>query len=55
MPAVYFRWDLSPLTVSYTQSRPSWTASLIRICSMIGGIVTISGVVVHAVKEFKQD
>jgi len=44
VPAVYFRFDLSPITVRYWQYKQNIFHFLIQICAIIGGIFTVTGI-----------
>jgi len=43
IPAVYFRYDLSPITVKFTRKSRSFTHFLVQICAIIGGVFTVLG------------
>jgi hypothetical protein len=45
LPAVYFRYDLSPVTVKFTQVRDSFFHFLVQVCAIVGGIYTVAGLV----------
>eukprot|EP00455_Lapot_gusevi_P008111 TRINITY_DN1349_c0_g4_i1.p1 TRINITY_DN1349_c0_g4~~TRINITY_DN1349_c0_g4_i1.p1 ORF type:complete len:333 (-),score=95.04 TRINITY_DN1349_c0_g4_i1:121-1119(-) len=45
LPAVYFRWDMSPITVKFQQTRMAFAHFLVQICAIIGGVFTVLGVV----------
>jgi len=45
LPALYFRYDLSPVTVKYTQRKESFFRFLVQICAIIGGIFTVAGII----------
>lgn len=38
MPAVYFRYDLSPITVQFTKRRQPFLHFLVQLCAIIGGV-----------------
>jgi len=44
VPATYFRFDLSPITVRYWQYKQNIFHFLIQICAIIGGIFTVTGI-----------
>ena len=58
IPAIYFRYDFSPLTVRFIQRRTSLAHFLVQVCAIIGGVVTVLGLVngalVAASKRFKK-
>ena len=43
MPAVYFRYQLSPITVKFTRRRKSFTHFLTYVCAIVGGVFTVAG------------
>jgi len=45
VPATYFRFDLSPITVRYWQYKQNIFHFLIQICAIIGGIFTVTGII----------
>ena len=45
MPALYFRYDLSPITVEYKQYKETFLNFFINICAIIGGVFTITGII----------
>mmetsp|Transcript_98866 Transcript_98866/g.250933 ORF Transcript_98866/g.250933 Transcript_98866/m.250933 type:complete len:347 (-) Transcript_98866:179-1219(-) len=45
MPSLYFRYDFSPVTVQYKETRESFSHFLVQICAVIGGIFTVAGIV----------
>jgi len=45
LPALYFRYDLSPVTVKFFQTKESFFRFLVQICAIIGGIFTVAGII----------
>jgi len=45
VPAVYFRYDLSPVTVKFSLKKESFFHFLVQICAIIGGIFTVAGII----------
>lgn len=45
LPALYFRYDLSPVTVKFTLRKESFFRFLVQICAIIGGIFTVAGII----------
>lgn len=43
MPAVFLLYDLSPITVTVSDSRQSIVHFIVRICAVIGGVVRLTG------------
>ncbi len=44
-PAVYFRYDLSPVTVKFTQVKESFFHFMVQVCAIVGGLFTVAGLV----------
>jgi len=42
--AIWFRYDLSPITVKYTEKRPPLYTFLTMVCAIIGGTFTVAGI-----------
>lgn len=45
IPVLYFRYDLSPVTVKHTLYKESFFRFLVQICAILGGIFTIAGII----------
>lgn len=45
LPALYFRFDMSPVTVKYWQYKDNFLHFLIQICAIIGGIFSVTGII----------
>jgi len=45
VPAIYFRYDLSAITVRFAEKRKSFAHFLVQICAIIGGVFTVLGLV----------
>jgi hypothetical protein len=43
-PAIFFRYELSPIKVRYTMSFTSWSQYLIDVCAIVGGLFTVAGI-----------
>lgn len=43
MPAVFFMYDLSPIAVNISDTRPSLVHFVVRVCAVIGGVVRLTG------------
>lgn len=43
MPSLYLRYDFSPVTVQYKETRQSLSHFVVQICAVIGGIFTVAG------------
>mmetsp|Transcript_111256 Transcript_111256/g.346809 ORF Transcript_111256/g.346809 Transcript_111256/m.346809 type:complete len:348 (+) Transcript_111256:136-1179(+) len=44
MPSLYLRYDFSPVTVKYQETREKFSHFLVQICAVIGGIFTVAGI-----------
>lgn len=45
VPAVYFRYDLSPIVVQLTETNKLLSHFLVQVCAIVGGVFTVLGVV----------
>ena len=45
MPSMYFKYDLSPITVEYKQYKETFLNFFINICAILGGVFTVTGIV----------
>jgi len=45
MPSLYFRYDLSPITVEYKQYKETFLNFFINICAILGGVFTVTGII----------
>ena len=43
LPAVWFLYDLSPITVTITETRRSLLHLLVRFCAVVGGVFAVTG------------
>jgi hypothetical protein len=43
--AVWFRYDLSPITVKYTVTRQPFYHFVTTVCAVVGGAFTVAGIV----------
>lgn len=44
-PTLYFRYELSPVTVEYTQYKDSFLNFFIQICAILGGVFSVTGII----------
>ncbi|CAL1544392.1 unnamed protein product [Lymnaea stagnalis] len=44
-PAIWFRYDLSPITVRYTEKTKPFYTFLVMVCAIIGGTFTVAGII----------
>jgi hypothetical protein len=44
-PALFFRYELSPIKVRYTVSYQKWSEFLTGICAIIGGMFTVASII----------
>jgi hypothetical protein len=45
IPALWFRYDLNPITVRYHEDRPPLYHFLTTICAIVGGTFTVAGII----------
>lgn len=45
MPAIWFRYDLSPITVRYIEKRKPFYSFLTTVCAIVGGTFTVAGII----------
>ena len=43
MPSVLFIYDLSPISVTITETRTSFAHLLVRVCAVVGGVFAVTG------------
>eukprot|EP00747_Dinoflagellata_sp_TGD_P163851 gnl/TRDRNA2_/TRDRNA2_183008_c0_seq1.p1 gnl/TRDRNA2_/TRDRNA2_183008_c0~~gnl/TRDRNA2_/TRDRNA2_183008_c0_seq1.p1 ORF type:complete len:371 (+),score=84.83 gnl/TRDRNA2_/TRDRNA2_183008_c0_seq1:112-1224(+) len=51
MPSLYLRYDFSPVTVRYKETRESFSHFLVQVCAVIGGVFTVAGLVDSALHK----
>lgn len=44
IPALWFRYDLNPITVKYHETRPPLYHFLTTVCAIVGGTFTVAGI-----------
>jgi len=45
VPAIWFRYELSPITVKYIEKHKPFYTFLVMICAIIGGTFTVAGII----------
>lgn len=45
VPAIWFRYDLTPITVKYHVKRPPIYTFLTTVCAIVGGTFTVAGII----------
>ena len=45
VPALWFRYDLNPITVKYHETRPPIYHFLTTVCAIVGGTFTVAGII----------
>jgi hypothetical protein len=45
VPALWFRYDLNPITVKYHETRPPLYHFLTTVCAIVGGTFTVAGII----------
>jgi len=48
LPGVFFKWEISPFMVKYSEKGSGFARFLTRICAITGGIFVILGIVYRA-------
>jgi len=51
MPAIFFRYELSPIRIQYTMSLQNVSSFLVRVCSIVGGIYAVSSIIESLVRN----
>lgn len=58
IPGVFFVYDLSPIAVTLRESTPSLFAFFTKVCSIVGGVVAVAGmldgIIYHSARKFKR-
>ena len=44
-PAIFFRYELSPIKIRYTMSYEKWSKYLVDVCAIIGGLFVCAGII----------
>jgi len=44
IPSIYFRYEFSPITVKFTQSREGFFHFTVQLCAIVGGVFTAAGI-----------
>jgi len=52
LPAIFFRYDLSAITVKHEQSKEDSFTFFVEICAIIGGVFTVVGIIDSVVNKF---
>lgn len=50
LPAVFFRYDLSPVTVKFSQFQESFFHFIVQVCAIVGGVFTVLGLLEGAIQ-----
>lgn len=45
LPGIFFKFEISPMLITLTHYRKSFTAFLTSLCAIVGGIITVAGLV----------
>ena len=45
LPLLFFKYDLSPITVEYKQTKKSFLSFLINVFAILGGVFTVAGII----------
>jgi uncharacterized iron-regulated membrane protein len=44
-PAIFFRYELSPIKIKYDISFTKWNQYIIELCAIVGGLFTVAGII----------
>lgn len=44
MPAIFFRYELSPIRIQYTVDMMTLNTFIVRVCAIVGGIYAVSSI-----------
>lgn len=44
-PAIFFRYELSPIKIRYTMSYTTWSKYLVDVCAIVGGMFVVAGII----------
>lgn len=44
LPAIYFRFEISPITANYYQYRDEFSHFFVQLCAIVGGIFAVTGI-----------
>ena len=51
LPALFFRYELSPVKLRYTMSFQTYSEFFVEICAIIGGIFVVAGIIESLVRN----
>lgn len=49
---IWFRYDLNPITVKYTEFRKPFYTFLTTVCAIVGGTFTVAGIIDSVINHF---
>lgn len=49
IPAIWFKYDLNPITVRYHEKRPPFYTFITTVCAIVGGTFTVAGIIDSAI------
>lgn len=44
-PALFFRYELSPIKIRYTMGYEKWSKYLVDLCAIVGGLFVCAGII----------
>jgi Endoplasmic reticulum vesicle transporter len=44
-PAIFFRYELSPIKIRYTMSYEKWSQYIVELCAIVGGLFVVAGII----------
>jgi Zn-dependent alcohol dehydrogenase len=51
MPAIWFRYELSPIRIQYNVTLMPFTTFFVRVCAIIGGIYSVSSILESMIRN----
>lgn len=45
VPAIYFRYDLSPISVRFWDFHENFSHFFVQICAIVGGVFAMTGII----------
>lgn len=51
MPAIFWRYELSPIRIQYTMYMQDLSPFLVRLCAIVGGIYAVSSILESVIRN----
>ena len=45
LPALFFKYELSPIKLRYTVTYKTWREFFVELCAIVGGVFTVASIV----------